>query len=84
MSIGGLAMKLALAGAIVVTIGALAASAQAAEKVCSWTGLDWACGDGNTYTTHYSHPPGPNIAITPITTIDQARDARVADPSRPH
>ena len=76
-------MKLLLAGAIAAAIGSLAVSAQAAEKVCTWTGLGWACGDGNVYTSHYSQFPGPPIAVTPIQTIDQARDARMADPSRP-
>ena len=76
-------MKLLLAGAIAAAIGSLAVSAQAAEKICTWTGLDWACGDGNGYTAHYPQYPGPDIAITPSVTIDQARDARNADPSRP-
>jgi hypothetical protein len=76
-------MKLLLAGTIAAAIGSLAGSAQAAEKICTWTGLDWACGDARVYTTHYPHPPGPSIAITPIATIDQARDARIVDPSRP-
>jgi hypothetical protein len=76
-------MKLLLAGAIAMAIGSLAVSAQAAEKICTWTGLDWACGDSHGYTEHYPQSPGPVIAITPIVTIDQARDARIADPSRP-
>jgi hypothetical protein len=77
-------MKSILAGTIVAAIGFSAISAQAAEKICSWTGLGWACGDGRVYTEHYPQSPGPNVAITPIVTIDQARDARMADPSRPH
>ena len=76
-------MKLLLAGAIATAICSLAVSAQAAEKICTWTGLDWACGDGHGYTEHHPQSPGPAIAITPIVTIDQARDARIADPSRP-
>ncbi|HWB51207.1 MAG TPA: hypothetical protein VG651_18995 [Stellaceae bacterium] len=76
-------MKHVLAGTIAAAVVAVGVSAQAAEKVCSWTGLDWACGDGNVYTTHYAPPSGPNIAITSSATIDQARDARLADPSRP-
>jgi hypothetical protein len=76
-------MKLLLAGAIAVAIGSLSAGAQAAEKICTWTGLDWACGDSQGYTAHYPLSAGPAITITPIVTIDQARDARIADPSRP-
>ncbi len=76
-------MKLILAGTIAAAIGSLAVSAQAAENICSWTGLDWACGDSHGYTAHYPQSPGPGVAITPIVTIDQARDARLADPSRP-
>jgi hypothetical protein len=76
-------MKLLLAGAVAVAIGSQAVSAQAAEKICTWTGLGWACGDSHGYTEHYPLSPGPPIAITPIVTIDQARDTRVADPSRP-
>jgi hypothetical protein len=75
-------MKLVLAGTIAVLIGGLGA-ARAADSVCSWTGADWACGDGKVFTSHYPQHPGPSIPITPILTIDQARDARLADPSRP-
>jgi hypothetical protein len=83
MSIGGFAMKILLAGAIAAT-SMLAATAQAAEKnACVWTGVDWACGDGNVFPQHVSQATGPNMVITPIQTIDPARDARLADPSRP-
>jgi len=78
-------MKTLLAGTIgAVTIAVLAAGAQAAEKqACQWTGVDWACGDGNIVTQHVSEATGPNMVITPIRTIDPARAARLADPSRP-
>jgi hypothetical protein len=83
-SIGGSAMKLLLASMIVAGV-AVAGVAQAAEKnVCQWTGGGWACGDGNTFPTHYNQATGPNMTITPIETIDQARVARASDPSRPH
>jgi hypothetical protein len=79
-------MKTLLAGmAAAATIVVLAGAAQAAEKnTCVWTGGDWACGDGNVITQHVSQAAGPNMIITPIQTIDPARDARLADPSRPH
>jgi hypothetical protein len=79
-------MKTLLAGIIAAaTIAALAGAAQAAEKnVCQWTGFDWACGDGNVVVRHVPQTPGPNMTITPIQTIDPARDARLSDPSRPH
>jgi hypothetical protein len=85
MSIGGFAMKTLLAGAVAATIVVLAGAAQAAEKnACQWTGFDWACGDGNVVAQHVSEATGPNMQITPIQTFDPARDARLADPSRPH
>ena len=77
-------MKTLLAGTAAASMALLAATAQAAEKnACVWTGADWACGDGNVFTQHVSEATGPNMAITPIRTIDPARDARLADPSRP-
>jgi hypothetical protein len=86
MSIGGFAMKTLLAGAVAAaTIVVLAGAAQAAEKnACQWTSFDWACGDGNVVTQHVSETTGPSMQITPIQTLDPARDARLADPSRPH
>ena len=78
-------MKIVLTGAIAgAAIAALATGAQAANRTCQWTGLDWACGDGNVFTEHYTRAAGPNVQITPILTIDQARAARVTDPTRPH
>jgi hypothetical protein len=79
-------MKTLLAGMVAAAaIVVLAGAAQAAEKnTCQWTGVDWACGDSNVVTEHVSEPAGPNMQITPIKTIDPARDARLADPSRPH
>ena len=78
-------MKTLLAGTIAAaTIVVLAGAAQAAEKnACVWTGIDWACGDGNVVTQHASEASGPNMIITPIQTLDPARDGRLADPSRP-
>jgi hypothetical protein len=86
MSIGGFAMKTMLAGVVAAASMAMViATAQAAEKnACVWTGADWACGDGSVFSQHVSASVGPNMVITPIQTIDQARDARLADPSRPH
>jgi hypothetical protein len=85
MSIGGFAMKILLAGVSAVAIVVLAGAAQAAENnACVWTGADWACGDGNVMTQHVSRATGPNMMITPIQTLDPARDARLADPNRPH
>jgi hypothetical protein len=84
MSIGGFAMKTLLAGAAAAAIVVLAGTAQAAQQnTCQWTGHDWACGDGNVVTQHVSVANGPNMIVTPIQTIDPARDARLADPTRP-
>ena len=49
-------------------IAALAGAAQA-ENVCQWTGHDWACGDGNVVTAHYSAAQGPNMVITPTVAL---------------
>jgi hypothetical protein len=54
-----------IAGALAVAaITVFAVSAQAA-RVCQWTGYDWACGDGNIVTEHFSQSAGPNMVITP-------------------
>ena len=72
------------AGAIVAAaIATLAGTAQAADNTCIWTGADWACGDGNVITKHYTQAAGPGVPITPIATIDQARIARLSDVNRP-
>jgi hypothetical protein len=48
---------------------AVAGAAQAAENnVCQWTGVDWACGDGNVVTSHVSKTTGPQMIVTPIPT----------------
>jgi hypothetical protein len=76
MSIGGLAMKIALAGTIAAAaFAAISGAAQAEEKsVCQWTGIDWACGDGNIVTRHVAEGAAPNMTIAPIKTLDPARD----------
>jgi hypothetical protein len=60
-------------------IGALAATAFAglagapqttqAASVCQWTGVDWACGDGNIVQQHVSAPVGPRMIVTPVPTV---------------
>jgi len=62
-----------------ILIGALAAAAlagiavtaQAAEpkNVCQWTGVDWACGDGNVFGQHVSEAVGPPMIVTPVPTV---------------
>jgi hypothetical protein len=57
-------MNKLIAGALAAAaVGAFAVSAQA-EQVCQWTGSDWACGNGNVFTEHYSETAGPNMIIT--------------------
>ena len=49
---------------------AVAGAAQAEPtQVCQWTGVDWACGDGNIVTSHVSQATGPQMAITPVQTV---------------
>jgi hypothetical protein len=71
MSIGGLAMTRMLTGAFAAAaLIAVAGAAQAEPKqVCQWTGVDWACGDGNVVTSHVSQATGPQMAITPVQTV---------------
>ncbi|HWD60538.1 MAG TPA: hypothetical protein VG308_19800 [Stellaceae bacterium] len=58
-----------LAGAVAAgAIVSLAAAAHA-EKVCQWTGVDWACGDGNVVTSHYSEAAGPPTTIVAVPTV---------------
>ena len=63
-------MKTLLAAAIAATV-ALGSSTvvQAAERACVWTGHDWACGDGNVMTQHFSREQGPDMVITPMQTL---------------
>ena len=62
-------MKTVLAGALAAAALAVLAGAAQAANVCQWTGSDWACGDGNVVTQHYPQATGPNMAITPTTTV---------------
>jgi hypothetical protein len=57
----------ALAAAAVV---AVAGAAQAAEQnVCVWTGHDWACGDGNVFTSHVSASAALPMPVTSVPTV---------------
>lgn len=58
-------MKAVLAAALVAATMMAAGTARAEHNVCVWTGIDWACGDGNTFPQHFTEAQGPNIAITP-------------------
>jgi hypothetical protein len=58
-------MQRILTAAIAATAMAALVSAAQAKNVCQWTGHDWACGDGNVVTAHYSEAQGPNMVITP-------------------
>jgi len=60
-----------LTGALAAAVlAAFAGAAQAAEKnVCQWTGVDWACGDGNVVTSHVSQVPGPPIIVHSVPTV---------------
>jgi hypothetical protein len=68
-------MNRVLAGAITATaIATLAGAAKAEKSVCVWTGVDWACGDGNTFPQHYPASIGPNMVITPVPTVMPPND----------
>jgi hypothetical protein len=58
-------MNRALMIALAATAMAAAAGAARAERVCQWTGHDWACGDGKLFTEHFSEAQGPNMAMEP-------------------
>lgn len=59
-------------GALAATaLAGFAATAQAAQpaNVCQWTGIDWACGDGNTVAQHVSEATGPDMIVKPVPTV---------------
>lgn len=53
------------AAAIIVAAGA----AHADNHVCQWTGVDWACGNGNTVSMHASAAAGPPMIIKSYPTV---------------
>lgn len=61
-------MNKVLAGALAAAAIAVAGAAHAAE-VCQWTGADWACGDGNVVTHHYTRANGPQTVIVAVPTV---------------
>ena len=66
-----------------VALGA-AGTASAEDHVCVWTGLDWACGNGKTFTRHFSQQQGPNIAVVPQrTAVMPAREPTFYSPPGP-
>jgi hypothetical protein len=72
MSIGGLPMTRILIGALAAAaLAGLAGTAQAAQpaNVCQWTGVDWACGDGNVVEQHASAAAGPSMIVKPVPTV---------------
>ena len=61
-----------LIGVLAATaLAGLAGTAQAAQaaNVCQWTGVDWACGDGNVVQQHVSETEGPQMIVTPVPTV---------------
>lgn len=58
----------ALAAMALAGVAGMAQTAQA-TKVCQWTGVDWACGDGNIVQQHVSAPVGPRMIVTPVPTV---------------
>jgi hypothetical protein len=61
-------LAVAIAAAAIVTV----TGAARADRVCQWTGTDWACGDGNLFPEHYAPPTAPNLVITPVPTVAPA------------
>ena len=59
--------KVIVGAAAAIALAAFAGAAQAAD-VCIWTGVDWACGDGNVVSRHYPASTGPNMLIRPVQT----------------
>ena len=56
------------AALVAAAVVALAGAAQAANT-CQWTGVDWACGDGQVVTSHVSQAPGPPMIIHSVPTV---------------
>lgn len=59
-------------GALAATaLAGFAATAQAAQpaNVCQWTGVDWACGNGNIVEHHVSEAVGPAMIVKPVPTV---------------
>jgi len=67
--LGGCAMTKFLPGAFAALALAAFAGAAQARDVCQWTGVDWACGDGNVVTRHV--PPSGNLNM-PIVAVPTA------------
>lgn len=60
-------------------IVALAGAVQAAT-VCQWTGVDWACGDGKTFSSHVSEAVGPPMVITAVPTVQSNEKPLLSGP----
>ncbi len=58
----------ALAAVVLAGVAGTAQGAPAAN-VCQWTGVDWACGDGNVFRQHVSAAAGPPMIVKPVPTI---------------
>ena len=72
-----------LAGTLAAAAFAAFAGAAHADKVCQWTGSDWACGDGNTFPDHYPAATGPNLVLTPVPTPNTAPGQPLPTPNGP-
>jgi len=78
-------MNKLLAGALAMAAIATLAGAARADNVCQWTGKDWACGDGNVVTQHYSEAVGPQMVITAVPTVTPTgKPAHQYDGPRPY
>jgi hypothetical protein len=74
-------MKTVWAAAIAAAAVVAAGTAHADRNVCVWTGIDWACGDGNTFTRHFTKAQGPNVIIAPQrTAVVPAREPTLYSP----
>jgi len=72
-----------IAGALAVAATTALAGTARADNVCVWTGIDWACGDGNVVTQHFTQAQGPNMIIKPQKTeVMPAREPGLYYPPR--
>ncbi len=72
-----------LIGALAATaLAGFAATAHAAQpaNVCQWTGVDWACGNGNIVERHVSEAVGPAMIIKPVPTVSSNEKPLLAGP----
>lgn len=68
----------ALAAAALVVVAGAAQAATA--NVCQWTGSDWACGNGDQFTSHVPQVPGPPVIVHSVPTVPSNQPPLLSGP----